>query len=71
MINAGHWGSLGNAFVLSLDPLTCTDMSGSNLDVTSSISPHIPEPKANICTVFPFPLLLAANLLKTEETLDV
>lgn len=52
MINARHWRSLGNAFVLSLDPLTCTEMFGRNLDVTWSISPHIPEPEILVSVLF-------------------
>lgn len=75
MINAGHWGSPGNAFVLSPGPPTPTEVFDSSLGVTESLSPHLPELKNLMSLLFsPFPLLVAANLLekkKVQEWLDV
>lgn len=65
VINAGHWGSPGNAFVLSPGPPTPAEVFDSSLGVTQSISPHLPELKNLTSLLFsPFPLLVAANSLK-------
>lgn len=60
MINAGHWGSPENSFVLSPDPPNPREAFVSNPGVTQSLSPHILELKNLMSLLFSFFLLLVA-----------
>lgn len=60
MINAGHWGSPENSFVLSPDPPNPREAFVSNPGVTQSLSPHILELKNLMSVLFSFFLLLVA-----------